>query len=94
MLTAMVRIPFHVAAARVVLTWGRTGLVDFIWVDKHFGGVQTWINGGIRPALDSSMFWDKQPDIWRDGVERGHNIHFPTLVSTVSIVGCECTADG
>lgn len=58
------------------------GLVDFLWVDKHTGNVQTWINGGIKSALDSSMYWDQQKDIWMSGVERGANIHFPKLVSS------------
>ncbi|KAL1597932.1 hypothetical protein SLS60_008420 [Paraconiothyrium brasiliense] len=58
------------------------GAVDFLWVDKHTGNVQCWINGGIQPALDSSMYWDQQLDIWMSGVERGANIHFPKLSIT------------
>jgi hypothetical protein len=57
------------------------GKVDFLWIDKHTGNVQTWINGGIQPALDSSMYWDQQKDIWMAGAERGQNIHFPKLAS-------------
>lgn len=41
--------------------------------------MQCWINGGIQPALDSSMYWDEQRDIWMAGAERGGNIHFPKL---------------
>ena len=60
--------------------------VDFLWVDKHTGTVQCWINGGIQPALDSSMYWDQQPDIWMSGVERGANIHFPKLVGVFTFL--------
>ncbi|KAL1612344.1 hypothetical protein SLS60_000570 [Paraconiothyrium brasiliense] len=56
------------------------GKVDFIWVDKHTGNVQFWINNGFVPSIGSSMNWVGYSSSWMTGQDRGDNVLFPSMV--------------
>lgn len=65
------------------------GKADFIAVDKFTGAVTVYTNEGEKSSLarvgtgDSSFTWFQESNFWMAGVDRGANMFFARMVSSV-----------